>query len=137
MNEQVILIAIGVVVAAFVLRPLWRNRERTAVTRQPSAAPSTGGPSDELAELELDHAMGRVSDEDYQKWRAEAGNAPVIDIPMDNEEAQARAEALVRQWREKERPICSRCGERPEPAARFCSSCGASLVLTPTPDSGP
>src|SRR5262245_16010645 len=68
MTEQLVLIVIGAVVAVFVLRPLL-SRKRPGVRR--SEAPPPGRVSDELSELELDHDMGRVNEEDYQRWRGE------------------------------------------------------------------
>ena len=126
MNEQLVLIALGVLAAAFILRPLLRGRTRNDAN--PRAAISAAS-SDELAELELDRSMGRVSDEDYIRWRAElerkASSAAQTTPPAD---AGARAEALVRQWREAPRPECPNCGERPEAEARFCSNCGTPLT---------
>ena len=130
MNEQLVLIAIGVVAAAFILRPLLRGKTGRPTAKPMQAEPGAGR-SEALNELELDRAMGRVSDEDYATWRREleAGATPeaprAVAAPVD---ATSRAEALVRQWREAPRPVCPKCGVRPEPEARFCSSCGASLA---------
>jgi cytochrome c-type biogenesis protein CcmI len=131
MTEQVVVIAIGAVVAAFVLRPLLRRKGAPRVAK-PSI--SSAGGADELAELELDREMGRVSEADYQRWRAELERAMPAPAPADKTEvvipdsAVARAEELVRQWRDAARPTCPNCGVRPEPGARFCSNCGASLA---------
>lgn len=140
MNEQIVLIAIGVVAAAFILRPLVRPRG-TASPREARREKAPGAPAsplplpEELEELELDRAMGRVSEEDYQRFRAEIESAQpavaAMEAPAPDEtpptDAEARAEALVRKWREAPRPVCPNCGERPEPAARYCSNCGTSL----------
>lgn len=128
MTEQVILIAIGLVVAGFVLRPLLR-RSPSRPSGPASRVPAVH--ADEMSELELDREMGRVSEEDYQKWRAEiegAGPGPAIDMQVDRKESLARAEALVKRWRDEPRSVCPRCGVRPEAAARFCSNCGAPLA---------
>ena len=137
MTEQIVLIAVGGVVAALVLRPLLRGR--TPASRSTTSAANTGG-SDELTELELDREMGRVSEADYQRWRAELERATPAPAVADKvavaipdgatvraDDATVRAEALVRRWREAPRPTCPACGVRPEPEARFCSNCGASL----------
>lgn len=129
MSEQFVLIAIGLIVAAFVLRPLLRGASKRAAKSLAAPASTT---SDELAELELDRSMGRVSEADYARWHAElATSAPVPAPELDQAapaDARVRAEALVRRWKEAPRPSCATCGVRPEPEARFCSTCGASLV---------
>ena len=131
MTEQIVLIVIGAVVAAFVLRPLVRSKRPPPATPKDRAA--TAGSSEELAELELDREMGRVSEKDYQRWRAELERATPAPAIADQvavavpDKAVARAEDLVREWREAPRPTCPTCGLRPEPEARFCSNCGAAL----------
>jgi cytochrome c-type biogenesis protein CcmI len=138
MNEQLVLIAIGLVAAAFILRPLIRGRRSGSPTgERPAVPPDVPASTEELAELELDRAMGRVSEEDYVRWRSEleataaAADTAVPVTPAlapEPDDAVARAEALVRRWREAPRPSCPTCGERPEPGARYCSSCGTSLA---------
>ena len=129
MSEQLVLIAIGLVVAAFVLRPLLRGANKRGAKSSAAQLTTT---SDELAELELDRSMGRVSEEDYARWRAELARAAPAPTPTlekaTSDDARVRAEALVRRWKEAPRPSCPNCGVRPEPEARFCSNCGASLV---------
>lgn len=132
MNEQIVLIAIAVVAAAFILRPLLRGRASVPdARRERDAAPSA---SDELAELELDREMGRVSEADYVKWRGEIEAAtpdpavPDATVVAPAVDAESRAEALVRRWRDAPRPECPNCGQRPEPGAKYCSNCGTSLA---------
>lgn len=139
MNEQLVLIAIALVVAGLILRPLIRGRRAgSALVERPDASPVTTPGSDEMAELELDRAMGRVSEEDYARWRRELeANAPVVaPAPVSAapepagapDDATARAEALVRRFRDAPRPTCPNCGERPEAGAHFCSRCGTALT---------
>jgi cytochrome c-type biogenesis protein CcmI len=132
MNEPLVLIVLGVIAAAFIVRPLIRGRGSRAAARGPVTGQSMHPTApDELAELELDRAMGRVSEVDYERWREELEadiSAPAreaaADVPID---AGGKAEALVRRWRNAARPVCPTCGIRPQPDARFCSNCGASL----------
>ena len=132
MNEPLVLIVLGVIAAAFIARPLIRRRESRAAARGPVTGQSMHPTApDELAELELDRAMGRVSEADYERWREELvadvaapAQATAADVPND---ATGRAEALVRQWRNAARPVCPTCGIRPQPDARYCSNCGAGL----------
>lgn len=131
MNEQLVLLAIGAVVAVIILRPLLRGRPR-ATGRPRVEATEPTATSDELAELELDRAMGRVSEDDYARWREElTPDAPARtgdEQEPERDDAHSRAEALVRQWRERPKARCPNCGERPEPDARFCSNCGTALA---------
>ncbi len=129
MSETAVLIIIGLVVAAFVLRPLLRGRGSAAARGASVESRVHPTAPDELAELELDRAMGRVSEADFQKWRGEleADVAPAAAATPVPASASARAEALIRQWRDAPRPTCPNCGLRPEPAARYCSNCGTGL----------
>jgi hypothetical protein len=106
------------------------SRRRGVTVAQPAWSISS-----ELAELELDRAMGRVSEADFVKWRGEieAGvtveeGSPAAAADAKPTDATARAEALVRRWSTAARPSCPDCGVRPEPEARYCSNCGASLT---------
>lgn len=139
MNEMVVVAAIGVVAAVFILRPLLRGRGAAVRPTAPRGSVNVAQPagsvaSEELAELELDRAMGRVSEEDFVKWRGEIEAGVTVDeaspaaaADAEPADATARAEALVRRWSTVPRPSCPDCGVRPEPEARYCSNCGASL----------
>jgi hypothetical protein len=104
---------------------------------------------DAMEELELDRAMGKLTDADYDALRASVTKGkPITASAMDNVSAQvgsvgsesseapsviihatseseldARAEALIHAARSRV-VTCSACGERPEPSAAFCSHCG-------------
>jgi hypothetical protein len=131
MNQELVtVVLIGAVVALFVLRPLLRGRARPPSSAAPRSRDARPASSDELAELELDHAMGRVSETDYARWREQMSSVSDIGEPAPSSgstDATARAEALVAKWRNAPRPRCTTCGQRPEPDARFCSNCGAPL----------
>ena len=128
MNETAVLVVIGLVAAAFVVRPLLRGRVGGASTVRVDQAVHPTAP-DELAELELDRSMGRVSEADFEKWRGEleADITPSTEARPAPGDAEDRAEALIREWHAAPRPTCPNCGLRPEPAARYCSNCGTGL----------
>ena len=133
MNQVLVLAIIGVLAAVFIFRPLVRGRREgsTARRRNFTLARADAGSiaPEQLAELELDRSMGRVADADYERWRSQLEAGMVSAERVDDRKADplARAESLVRQWREAPRPDCPTCGVRPEPEARFCSNCGTSL----------
>jgi cytochrome c-type biogenesis protein CcmI len=130
MNETAVLVVLGLVVAAFVLRPLLRGRGGSStVPRAPAGQRVHPTAPDELAELELDRAMGRVSEADFARWRGELEGdiVPAVESPPAPTDAASRAESLVTTWRNAPRPTCPTCGLRPEPGARHCSTCGAAL----------
>jgi len=107
-----------------------------------------------LEEIELDRAMGKLAGADYRTLRARyeqellpaaparsvagltaqkgvlhGATEPVRALmPADfGEHLEQVAESLVRQRRAAVRIICAACGPRPEPDARFCSTCGRFL----------
>lgn len=163
----IVLIVAGV---AFAAAPFLRRQPReedavdahlpSAGARPPSAtAASATRPSDparapvpheaalslaaELEELELDRAMGKLADADYDRLRAELlrrGGAMASSVTSESSAGPAApgsaavalaeaAERLVREARDAQGAgrHCATCGPRPEPGARFCSRCGMAL----------
>ncbi|MGQ0713526.1 MAG: hypothetical protein ACT4PJ_07315 [Gemmatimonadaceae bacterium] len=92
----------------------------------PTTDEEEGGAVAELREIEFDHATGKLSDGDYAALKARytadaAAEAQTSGVADDAVEAEIRrARALTR--------LCPTCGPRPEPGARYCSSCGAALA---------
>ena len=84
---------------------------------------------DALREVEFDRATGKLSDADYATLKA-AYTADAVQA-MRNDEATGvhgnAAEALIERYRGAV-VDCPNCGERPEPAAAFCSNCGRALA---------
>jgi hypothetical protein len=122
--------ALALAALAFVLYPLVSGAEG-----DPQPAARRGEPSeaeravDALREVEFDRATGKLSDDDYAALRgaytAEAVRAMrSADAPKAPDEA---VEALIQRYRHLV-VTCPRCGERPETAAAFCSSCGRRLA---------
>lgn len=115
------------------------------------AVPVDGSLDAALDELDLDRAMGKLSPEDYRAFRAQMDRraqaardpsgtstsqpdaapaamtaAPLIDGPHAPAGITDEVEDLIRALRTSV-VSCRACGLRPEPGARFCSTCGASL----------
>jgi uncharacterized membrane protein len=74
MSEQSVLIAIIAVLAVVVVWLFLRGR-LSGTHKDPPAAGAV--PSEELTELELDRAMGRISETDYARFRRE------LDVPVE------------------------------------------------------
>jgi hypothetical protein len=166
MTALVAIVVLAVVAALFVLAPLAQRRPAprdgaagrsgdgtrpsagaTTTTAQPRGTgaalhplPSGGGTTERVAleELELDRAMGKLGEQDYQRLRAQVvaaatcaapdtmggGSDPAaspVRPPLEDE-----AEAVIMAQRTAIRR-CGACGDRPEPAAAFCSTCGKPI----------
>ncbi len=83
----------------------------------------------ELRELEFDHRVGKVSDEDYVEAREQleteaARILQAIDVQL--KAIDDEIERQVRRLRESRR-TCPSCGATVTPSARFCPSCGEPL----------
>jgi hypothetical protein len=83
-----------------------------------------------LRELDFDRATGKVAEGDYaalrQRYLAQAIAVLKADDGSDPAEAPiSRRSAAIGLGNGGAGPNCPRCGPRPEPDARFCSSCGA------------
>jgi membrane protease subunit (stomatin/prohibitin family) len=78
-----------------------------------------------IKDLEIDHAMGKLSDADYQSLRAKyEGKALTILQQLDA--AQANAPQSLRPASAQGK--CSHCGTPIVPGARFCRVCGTRLA---------
>ena len=111
-----IAMAVGTVLAllalAYVLYPL-------LVEMSPRPAGSPGTPPiehsaiDALREIEFDRETGKLSETDYAALKSRYTERAVSE--MRGGGAQSA--------------VCPNCGMRPEPDAKFCSSCGSPLVF--------
>lgn len=99
-----------------------------------------------IAELDFDHAMGKVPAEDYPARRAalveegaqvlrrldgleKAAATPQTNTPADIEDAELEGliAAHARQRRERAGGFCPRCGKPAQKNDLFCARCGAGL----------
>lgn len=121
--------ALALIALAFVLYPLFTSAGDDAPPPLQRREPSDAERAEEaLREVEFDRATGKLSPQDYEALRS-AYTAEVVQA-MRTEEQSApppdEAEALIERFRGMV-AVCPECGERPEPAAEFCSSCGRRL----------
>ena len=80
-----------------------------------------------IKDLETDHAMGKLSDADYQNLRAKyEGKALAILQQLDA--AQVASRERMTQRAVASNGACARCGTPVAAGAKFCRVCGARLV---------
>jgi len=141
-------LAVAAVVAAVGAVALMRLRSgHGAAKRTPkedTAAADRAVENTELQEIELDYAMGKLSEDDYRALvarytrsdpRLERGASPAAAYAGVGEsdsavELEREAEAMVKRARETT-VACPECGPRPEPQAIYCSNCGRYLHRCP------
>ncbi len=75
-----------------------------------------------IKDLEFDRETGKINDVDYQALKAQLSREAVQLLDP------APAEAAATTLGTPTRPVCGRCGPRPEPIARFCSRCGEPVA---------
>lgn len=135
MNADTLALAAGTILGvgalAFVLYPLFFADEGAAQAPESRARPTTEDSAIvALREIEFDRATGKLSEADYTELRAQysgralselrAKQAPPVGEPLDPIEARVRAYRMTHK-------DCPTCGLRPEPDARYCSTCGTFL----------
>jgi hypothetical protein len=150
-------LAMVVLVAAYVLQPLRipvRGGARQSSRQLSALKAERDRVLDSIQEIDMDHTMGKVPEEDYQKQRqalvlegAEILRQidklqPIQDLEPASEKRTAKEmelEAAIAQLRGKsvqalpqvksdsESGACPDCGEAFYHGDRFCSNCGASL----------
>lgn len=89
-----------------------------------------------LRDLELDHQLGVVNEDDYgtlhELLLAEAAGSLESASRLPGDEAEAAIEAAVRQRREQraQRDVrfCPQCGDAVRGGDRFCTGCGSPLA---------
>jgi rRNA maturation endonuclease Nob1 len=145
--EALVALLVGLIVLWLVLEPMLRPsapRLRPAEPIDPEETPK-GIALAALKEIEFDRETGKLSDADYQllktKYTAEALEAMREEPVAESDDVEALVAARARALRfapTTTSPVvsalsgatlaaCPACGPRPEPDARFCSSCGHRL----------
>lgn len=124
------LLALGAL--AYVLWPLIIAEGRASTPALVEGPPSTatdnhGDAVAALREIEFDHATGKLSEADYAALKTQYTSEAVLAMRAQDSDADDLAEAEIRRARAQTR-VCPTCGPRPEPAASYCSRCGAALA---------
>ena len=145
-------LALAILVGAFIARPITErsfrvmrvsDRELSSMQAEQDRILSL------IEELEMDHAIGKILDDDYQAqrtWLMQQGaeNLKRIDAllvrstphesdrPM-NRSLEEELEASVKQLRagkqQEGQRFCGSCGARIVPGDRFCVECGVDLSM--------
>lgn len=141
-------IALLFVSVLVVSQPWWKPKRRmhseTAVLSAATLESHREAVYAALADLDLDHRVGKVNDDDYRATRAQLmAQAVSILQQLDSTAAdvEAQVEALVRSRRarqSKHKPApstssaaqCPTCGATVAEGDRFCAKCGTILNTT-------
>jgi NADH pyrophosphatase NudC (nudix superfamily) len=130
-----LLVALGlaVVTVAFIARPLvdGRGREPDARERRLSSLRAEHDKTLSLLhELEMDHAMGKFEEADFQAQRAAlVGQGGEQLRAIDELQGQPTASAAERRGSKSDDGLEARVAELRRRAAGFCSRCGNPLVV--------
>lgn len=133
--EMFLQVALVVAALVYVIRPLWRAGEETAEPADGSSASRSYWERRKhealatIKEAEFDLGMGKMSREDFDRIREK-----YLDIAA---RAQSEVESLGearhalggRAWSSAR--LCTNCGVRQRPNARFCAQCGSPLGGSP------
>ncbi|MGH2521136.1 MAG: zinc-ribbon domain-containing protein [Anaerolineales bacterium] len=147
-----LLIGFGAIALAAVILPLLeRTREDQLVKTEAAPAEREAAALTELRDLEFDHRLGKLSEEDYRDLRAQlvrraVATLKVVDAAHEAEAARAKElddlierEVAVRRQARRQAAAngqkkCPDCGKAVAPDDRFCAKCGHALV---EPDAAP
>lgn len=131
--EAIAAVVLGGLVLWIILEPLFRPVRVAPAFLEPLDPEETrrGIALIALKEIDFDRATGKLSDPDYEQLKARYTGEALAALREEESPADA-VEALiadrVKRLEQERAPLaCSTCGPRPEPDARFCSSCGAPL----------
>ena len=147
LGSLLVILALGLIAAVFIAQPLMGSRG-LGVTKEERRLSELQAERDRvlttLQDLDMDHAMGKVLEEDYQAQRnalvshgaevlreIDDLHGPVREVSpetdLDDEIETAVAQLRKGEDQESSR-TCSSCGREVIAGDRFCVHCGASLI---------
>ena len=154
-----LLLAVLVLAALFIARPFFEGRRMTAVSAEEQTRSALMADRDRLIltlqELEFDHVLNKIPDEDYPTMRADLmqkaadvlRKLDVLQAKSASADAESRLEAVIAARRadsaQKVSPainqdtddslealIAARKATRKEKSGGFCSKCGKAVLST-------
>lgn len=133
---QISAILIGLVllaaVAFYVSRPILQpRRDGVDSTTLDALDARRDAVYSQIHELDMDHATGKMNDEDYQPARADlVAQAAALLKQIDGVLAAEDVEALIAARRKtvKSAATCPACGKPGTPDDAFCAKCGTPLT---------
>jgi ribosomal protein L40E len=135
--EIAVMLALVGATAAIILTPL-RTRLPEPGSDAPAPVRSGTDAADALADLEFDHATGKLDDDDYAALRADVETARAAEAAHPAPAGRATPalrtldalEAEILALRRKQQ-VCTACGTALPKAARFCPDCGTPVAARP------
>ncbi len=135
MSIGAIFIGIAMLMLAipFVINPLIKGKLEDLPAQTIDETDSTGNRHGEvllaLRDLEFDHQVGKIIDEDYANLRASLMHQAAVALEKEEKldaEVEARLEQAIHLRREKrsEANVCTQCGSALDRSDRFCRRCG-------------
>jgi hypothetical protein len=88
-----------------------------------------------LRDLDFDHKVGKVSDEDYVPAREQL-LAEAARYIQQRDEKESMLEGLVQKRRASKKENCTECEAPMEAGQRFCSKCGSQVSHADCPSCG-
>jgi hypothetical protein len=130
--------AIAISAGAFIMRPLTEDRPegyREEDRELSSMRAEHDRILDLIEELEMDHAIGKVLDEDYQTQYSRlmqqgAENLKMMDELQKDSAVEAEASQRIRSLEDElEASVAKFRTEQPQRGQEFCSQCGAKILV--------
>jgi len=88
-----------------------------------------------LRDLDFDHKIGKVGDEDYVPVRAQLV-AEAAQYVQQQDDEDKKIEALIQAHKASHRSKCEQCGSSVEAGNRFCPKCGTPVNSNACPSCG-